>query len=724
MGLDLQHVLSDQRHHGAFVCAICQNLVDLDALVTTACSHCFCRSCLQQWLERKPINSGMEDWPPVQQHQRQTTNSTPSCPTCNHNLLYSESSATSSHHHHHHPSSSMMMGGHAILVQKLQDCQPLAHRVLQTVFVECPLQGVDCTWKGDYGDLQSHLLSKTAHSTDNVDTNNKMDLDQGQQMHAPTEHHERPQELRHSEQDQRVGQSNSNENIDENILVKEQHRKKRSLSMSFKEEANTQFGSGHYAEARSLYSKALSIMLENSSVGGISSNNGSGGSTLEDEDKKLMAALYCNRAATHLSLKSYCQCTDDCQKALDLDPTYVKAYVRMNRAYIQQGLFRQASSKLEQGYKATNSALIHRDWQKAKQLLQLATQAETQLANCEYASAKALYGRALLEAPSGPNLLLGAAKADLGLGLTDSALRLTMKVLSNHPQNPEGCHLRGQAMFLMDDDLSTGVKLIQEGLRLDPDSKSIKATLRRCKQVKTLVEQGKSEVFRRRFNDAVSTLSQAIDTQQQEGSMFPSKCPLFATLHTQRAEAYLRLKKYQLSLQDCAKVTYAREDHVPAWLIKFQAYHGLNRHKEALDEASELLREESWGHNDQRIRKAYETADFLVRKQNRPDYYKLLNVSSIASEMEIKKAYKRRALDLHPDRHAQKSEEEQKEAAKQFQLLGEGLELLCNDFTRRLYDEGYDPEAIRNRVEAAQQAAHHHGSSRRGGGHHGHHPHW
>ena len=60
------------------------------------------------------------------------------------------------------------LGGHAILVQPLKDCQPLAHRVLKTVFVECPLQGVQCTWKGDYGDLQSHLLSKTAHSTEDV----------------------------------------------------------------------------------------------------------------------------------------------------------------------------------------------------------------------------------------------------------------------------------------------------------------------------------------------------------------------------------------------------------------------------------------------------------------------------------------------------------------------------------------------------------------------------
>ena len=731
MGLDLQHVLSDTRHHGAFVCAICQNLVDLDVLVTTACSHCFCRSCLKQWLERKPTKSldgsQAQDLPPfLMQQQRRTT--TPLCPTCNHNLLYSESSTNNFHNHH---PDTMMMGGHSILVQPLKDCQPLAYRVLKTVFVECPLQGVECTWKGDYGDLQSHLLSKTAHSTEDMGTTTAIDEEleatrtSSKDADAMDVDKQRPQSTVRQHQQEQQGDSSmeldsrnhtSDSKADDEAKIKEQQRKKRSLAVSFKEEANSQFESGHHAEAGSLYSKALSILLDN--------DNNSATSTLKDEDKKLLATLYCNRAATHLSLKEFHRCIDDCQKSLDLDSTYVKAYIRIGRAHVQLGQFTEACTRLEKGFQSTKSALIHRDLQKAKQLLQLATQAEQELSNREYATAKAVYGRALLDAPSAPDLLLGAARADLGLGLTDSALRLTMKVLSNHPQNPEGCHTRGQAMFLMGDDINTGIKLIQEALRLDPDSKSIKASLRRCKEVRTLMEQAKSDIFRRRFEEAGSCLTQAIQTQQQKDSIFPSKCPLFATLHTKRAEAYLRLKKYQLALHDCALVTYAREDYVPAWLIKFQAYHGLNRHQEALEEASELLREESWGANDQRIRKAYETADFLVRKQNRVDYYKLLDVPSVASEIEIKKAYKRRALDLHPDRHAHKSQAEQKEAEKQFQCLGEALEILCNDFTRRLYDEGYDPEEIRNRVEAAQQAAHHHGGGGNGrpGGHHYHRP--
>lgn len=89
----------------------------------------------------------------------------------------------------------------------------------------------------------------------------------------------------------------------------------------------------------------------------------------------------------------------------------------------------------------------------------------------------------------------------------------------------------------------------------------------------------------------------------------------------------------------------------------------------------------------------------------------------VASEMEIKKQYKVKALELHPDRFSgdKFSDAQRKEAEERFKLVGEGLEILCDDFKRQLYDEGYDQDAIRERVAAAQQAAHRRSGDYRGG---------
>jgi DnaJ homolog subfamily C member 7 len=175
----------------------------------------------------------------------------------------------------------------------------------------------------------------------------------------------------------------------------------------------------------------------------------------------------------------------------------------------------------------------------------------------------------------------------------------------------------------------------------------------------------------------------------------PHRAPLYGILHTERARSYLRLKNYTAALKDCALVLYVKDDDVEAWLIRLQSLHGLSRHEEALSDVSELM--QKWGTQDDRIRKAHEKADFEVRKLRRPDFYAMFGVSLLASEREIKKAYRQCALDMHPDRFVgdECTPEFRKMKAKEFQLLGEGLEILTNDFKRQLYDEGFDQEAVK-----------------------------
>jgi DnaJ family protein C protein 7 len=518
-----------------------------------------------------------------------------------------------------------------------------------------------CTWKGDYGDLESHLLSSTAHVMNQTATE--------------------------AEASQSSGSATASQ---------------LSLANSLKAQANTKFESGHYREARSLYTKAIEVLAAPPPSSTDEQN---------EEVRSLLETLHSNRAATYLQTQQFPLCLQDCQTILQhWGTSNPKVYLRASRACLQLGDLGQATRFLGGGLEQSpNNAILKKEMQKIEGMVQMEDKARADLQKEQFATAKGAYGTLLKEAPSAVPFLLGAAQADLGLGLTDSALRLTKRVLTKHAQNPIGCWIRGRAAFLMGDG-NLAIQLMQEALRLDPDSQEIKNSYKQSKQVHEWMLLAQKTTFERKFDQTVDLITKCLDAYRP----LPAKSTLYANLYTQRAEAHLRLKRYSEAIKDCALVVYAQEDCIPAWLIRFQAHHGLGEHAIALDHVRDLL--QKWP-QDPRLRLAYERADFLLRKEKRVDFYELLGVPSIASDVEIRKAYKRKALELHPDKAPP---DQQQVAQRRFQQLGQALEILTDDFQRKLWDEGYDPDAIRESVEAANQAAHrghHHGG---GGHHHGH----
>ena len=63
------------------------------------------------------------------------------------------------------------------------------------------------------------------------------------------------------------------------------------------------------------------------------------------------------------------------------------------------------------------------------------------------------------------------------------------------------------------------------------------------------------------------------------------------------------------------------------------------------------------------------------------NYYDVLGVNKTASEDDIKKAYRKKAMKYHPDRNPDDSEAESK-----FKEVSEAYEVLSNKNTRQQYD--------------------------------------
>ena len=389
----------------------------------------------------------------------------------------------------------------------------------------------------------------------------------------------------------------------------------------------------------------------------------------------------------------------------------------MSKAQIEVGNFSEAFQTLHTAYHTHNSTsnLLQNQLSHVQYIHTQFQLGKSQYQNGQYASASATFG-SLLRKTNSAKVILAGARSELKLGLVDQAMRLSLQVIRSDTQNAEGYEIRGYGVYLTGEDSEGGCKLLREALRLDPDNKEAKLILKQCRKVSKYLKEARNAVFHRQFEKAVELFTNALD----ESDPLPVKTPLYSILHAERGQAHLRLKNYTTALQDSNNAIYSREDHVVAWLVKVNAYHGLGRHEDAKQELDDLM--QKWGSGNDKIRKASEHADFLVRRMKRTDFYALFGVSAIASTMEIKKQYKVKALELHPDRFSgsQYTEEDRKKASEQFKLLGDGLEILCDDFKRKLYDEGYDPKGIRERVAMAEQAAHRQPGRNYHGHHHGH----
>ena len=242
------------------------------------------------------------------------------------------------------------------------------------------------------------------------------------------------------------------------------------------------------------------------------------------------------------------------------------------------------------------------------------------------------------------------------------------------------------------DNLDQALKHLQEALRLDPDHAGARKFLKMIRGLDREITAAREAVKTRDFEGSCPHFEKAIDFLKVDTAQAVTRCGLMGELAT----AHLRLKAYDKCIAQCKEALEVNPTsaHYCTWASALQAQ---SRHNDALQV---LAKAQQIDPSSDVVNNSIAKSQFEIKRAARPDLYGLFGVKSVASEKEIRAAYKQKALTCHPDRVAP---ELRPKAEVEFKALGEALDLLTDDFKRGLWDKGHDSESIKQRAEYEAQ---------------------
>ncbi|XP_010543389.1 PREDICTED: dnaJ protein P58IPK homolog [Tarenaya hassleriana] len=386
------------------------------------------------------------------------------------------------------------------------------------------------------------------------------------------------------------------------------------------------------------------------------------------------------RASQSIAIRHYAEALNDLNAAIEADPKFSKAYLR--RASILRHFCRYEES--EDSYQKYLE-LKPGDSDAEKELSQL-HQAQSGLDTALTLFESKDFGKALeyvdkvvlVFSPGCSKAKL--LKVQLLLASKDysSAISETGYLLKEDENNLDALLLRGRAYYyLADHDIAQ--RHYQKGLRLDPEHSALKKAyfglknlLKKTKSAEDNASKGKLRVAAEDYKAAIA--------------MDPDHIAHNVHLFLGLCKVTVRLGRGKEALDSCNEALNIDPELT-------EAMHQRGEAKLLLEEwegAVEDLKQAAQRSQDMNIREALGRAEKALKMSKRKDWYKILGVSKTASVSEIKRAYKKLALQWHPDKNVDNREE----AENKFREIAAAYEVLGDENKRVRYDRGEDLEEM------------------------------
>ncbi|XP_019618060.1 PREDICTED: dentin sialophosphoprotein-like isoform X2 [Branchiostoma belcheri] len=391
------------------------------------------------------------------------------------------------------------------------------------------------------------------------------------------------------------------------------------------------------------------------------------------------ASYYSNRAACYIMLGKFREGLEDARQTTRIDPNFLKGYMREAKCLLMLGDPSQAISTYQKVLQLDpNNQSVADELKVAQSVHHFETQAEGDMKKGDFRRAVFCLDRALDHAPQCTKFKIKKAEALALLGRHTEAHDVVSNILHVDNMNVDAMYVRGLCLYYQDN-LDKAFAHFQQVLRLSPDHEKAKVAFRKAKSLRAKKEEGNSAFKAGRYQEAYDLYSEALRID-------PHNVFINSKLYNNRATVGAKVNKLDQAIQDCTEAIKLDDNYLKAYLRRAKCYMDTEQYEEAVRDYEKVFNMERTREHKQLL----SNAKLELKKSKRKDYYKILGVRKDASDDEIKKAYKKKALETHPDRHSSATPEEKAEQEKKFKEIGEAYATLSDSKKRVRYDNGQD----------------------------------
>lgn len=334
----------------------------------------------------------------------------------------------------------------------------------------------------------------------------------------------------------------------------------------------------------------------------------------------------------------------DCSRAADLQSQNAKILLRLGRIYTGLGRPEEAMTT----FSRINPSPSMKDMAPTREMQQHVDSAKETIERGTAAS-MALYALDQAERGLGSGVTkprkwqLLRGEAYLKMGHENSlgeAQNIAMSLLRNNSQDPEALVLRGRALYGHGEN-DKALQSFRIALSYDPDFANARKWLRIVQKLDRMKEEGNVAFKGGRFEPAIQKYTEALEID-------PTNKGINAKLLQNRAQCRLKLKQYDEAIADATRASTLDPSYTKARKTKANVL-GLSGKWE--DSVKEWKNIAELHPEDNTIPKEVRKAELELKKSLRKDLYKIMGLEKDAGPDEIKRAYRRMAVKLHPDKN-------------------------------------------------------------------------